>query len=268
MFQILRSANFPQDVQEYLHQKPEAHAFLASRLQALHERSRSEALVYRNQGHVEGVTYVGANLLPSFTSRAALFVTADYIKSQPTKFSSVVGERECVFDLWELIKSTTAQPRLIRERQPLLSIETEPLIDSDSSVRVATMEDFELVVDAGVEMFIGEVGEAPNINDFRARALELINSGRTFIRREHDEVLYKADIGAVGAGAMQIHGVWVPPEHRGRGIGSHAMASTIRLSQRFAPRACLYVNDFNLAARASYRKVGFIEVGEFASIFL
>ena len=82
------------------------------------------------------------------------------------------------------------------------------------------------------------------------------------------QILFKADIGAIGAGALQIHGVWVAPEHRGQGIGSHGMASVVRLSKKFAPIASLYVNDFNHAARASYKKVGFIEVGMFTSIFL
>ena len=125
-----------------------------------------------------------------------------------------------------------------------------------------------MVIAAGTSMFIGEVGEAPQSNDFRARAIELISMGRTYIRRERDQLLFKADIGAIGAGALQIHGVWVAPEFRGQGIGSHGMASVVRMSKNFAPIASLYVNDFNHAARASYKKVGFIEVGTFTSIFL
>lgn len=268
MLQILNSSHIPADVHDFLHSKPEAHSFLASRLQALHERSRSEALVYRSQHGVEGVTYIGANLLPSFANRSALFATADYVKSRAITFSSIVGEKESVFALWDLIKSLFPRARLIRERQPLLSISSEPLIESDPQVRLAKLEDLDLVIAAGIEMFIGEVGEPPNLPDFRARAIELIEENRTYIRREGDQILFKADVGAIGAGALQIHGVWVPPEYRGRGIGSHGMASAVRLSAKFAPRACLYVNDFNLSARASYKKVGFNEVGEFASIFL
>jgi hypothetical protein len=135
-------------------------------------------------------------------------------------------------------------------------------------VRVAQADELELVISAGVSMFIGEVGEAPQINDFRARAIELISMGRTYIRREGDQILFKADIGAIGAGALQIHGVWVAPEYRGQGIGSHGMAAVVRFSKKFAPIASLYVNDFNHAARASYKKVGFVEVGTFTSIFL
>ncbi len=268
MLQLLHTADIPADVEAFLSHKPEAHSFLASRLNALHSRSRSEALIYRGHSGVEGVTYIGANLLPSFTSRAALFATSDYLTSRSIAFSSIVGESQSVFSLWELLKPFIPPARLIRERQPLLSLGTDPLIASDASVRAATMADLELAITSGVEMFIGEVGEPPLMNDFRARAIELITQGRTFIRREGDQILFKADIGAIGAGALQIHGVWVPPSHRGRGLGAHGMASAIRLSKNLAPRVCLYVNDFNHAARASYKKVGFIEVGEFASIFL
>ena len=268
MLQILRTPEIPVDVEGYLASKPAAHSFLASRLRALHQLSRSEALIYRKNGSVTGVTYLGANLLPSLSTRDALFATADHLRGRAITFSSIVGESTSVFALWDLIKHLSPPARLIRERQPLLAISDEPLITSDPQVRLATSEDLELVIDAGTQMFIGEVGEAPHVSDFRARAIELISEGRTFIRRDGEEILFKADIGAIGAGALQIHGVWVPPAHRGRGIGSHGMASVLRLSRRFAPRACLYVNDFNHAARASYKKVGFVEVGEFASIFL
>lgn len=268
MLQNVKSALLPEDLLAFLHQRPEAHTFLASRLLALNPGSLSEAVVYRNGGAIEGVTYLGSNLLPSVSTRRALFATSDYIKTRSVKFSSIVGESAIVFPLWELIESHFPTPRIIRENQPLLSIRKEPLIPSDSAVRLARMDELELVITAGIAMFINEVGEPPALNDFRARAIELISMERTYIRRDGDQLLFKADIGSVGAGALQIHGVWVPPEFRGAGLGSRGMASVVRLSQRFAPIASLYVNDFNLAARASYKKVGFVEVGRFASIFL
>lgn len=268
MLQVLRSAALPDDVHRFLNQRPEVHAFLASRLLALHERSSSEALIYRNNGAVEGVTYIGANLIPSFASRHAMGATADYLLSRSMTYSSIVGESSVVFALWQLLEGFMPAPRLVRERQPLLSLRTEPAIEHDPTIRTARIDELELVIEAGTAMFINEVGEAPQVNDFRARAIELISMGRTFIKREKDQILFKADIGAIGAGALQIHGVWVPPEHRNKGIGSHAMASTVLLSRRYAPIASLYVNDFNHAARKSYKKIGFTEVGEFASIFL
>ena len=261
MLQVLRTAHLPSDVVDYLNSRPEEHTFLTSRLMALHEKSTSQALVYRNNNVVEGVTYIGTNLIPSFTSRSALFAIADFLRLRPNKFSSIVGECGTVFQLWQMIEAFSHPARIIREHQPLLSIRSKPFIDADPQVRPARMDELGLVIDAGTAMFIGEVGEAPHANDFRARAIELISQERTYIRREGDRLLFKADIGAIGAGALQIHGVWVPPEHRGKGIGSHGMASTVLLSRRFAPIASLYVNDFNHAARASYKKVGFTEIG-------
>jgi predicted GNAT family acetyltransferase len=45
------------------------------------------------------------------------------------------------------------------------------------------------------------------------------------------------------------------------------MAAVVRAAQAsIAPVVSLYVNDFNIAARRSYERVGFREVGTFASV--
>jgi predicted GNAT family acetyltransferase len=45
------------------------------------------------------------------------------------------------------------------------------------------------------------------------------------------------------------------------------MAAVVEAARRdIAPIVSLYVNDFNVAARRSYERVGFREVGTFASV--
>jgi predicted GNAT family acetyltransferase len=45
------------------------------------------------------------------------------------------------------------------------------------------------------------------------------------------------------------------------------MAAVVELTRtRFAPVVSLYVNDYNHAAVASYHRVGFRQVGEFATV--
>jgi predicted GNAT family acetyltransferase len=45
------------------------------------------------------------------------------------------------------------------------------------------------------------------------------------------------------------------------------MAAVVQLArQEVAPVVSLYVNDYNEAARATYRRVGFTDVGAFMSV--
>ncbi len=45
------------------------------------------------------------------------------------------------------------------------------------------------------------------------------------------------------------------------------MAAVVQLTRRnFATTVSLYVNDYNHAALASYQRVGFEQVGEFATV--
>ncbi len=76
-------------------------------------------------------------------------------------------------------------------------------------------------------MFTEEVGVSPLVGDggllYQARVAELVGSGRSFARFDADgNVVFKAEIGAATDRACQIQGVWVAPEHRGRGVAAPA----------------------------------------------
>jgi predicted GNAT family acetyltransferase len=71
----------------------------------------------------------------------------------------------------------------------------------------------------------------------------------------------------VSRAACQIQGVWVAPAYRGRGVGTVGTAAVVEYARKtIAPVVSLYVNDFNAPARAAYRRVGFQEVGRYASV--
>lgn len=268
--EVIRGVNVKSEVFNYLASAPEVNCFLSSRAQLLEKSKNSTLLVYRNSySEIEGVTYIGGNLIPAISSRAALLSLVDHLRSKQYKFSSIVGESRTVFDLWELISHLYSEPRAIRQSQPLLSLRGVPKISGNPLVHPATLADLEEVVEVGIAMFTTEVGEVPDYVDYRSRSIELIGAGRTLISRDLDngKIIFKSDIGAISAGAYQIHGVWVDPAQRGKGLGSAGVATLVEYGNRFAPVASLYVNDFNHAARASYHKVGFEKVAELATIF-
>jgi predicted GNAT family acetyltransferase len=61
--------------------------------------------------------------------------------------------------------------------------------------------------------------------------------------------------------------VWVAPPYRGQGIGQRGTAAVVEYARTaIAPVVSLYVNDFNGPARAAYARVGFSQVGTYASV--
>ena len=102
---------------------------------------------------------------------------------------------------------------------------------------------------------------------YRARVEELIATGRAWARIEDGAVLFKAEIGAATREVCQVQGVWVHPTLRGRGWGISGTAAVVEQARRtVAPIVSLYVNDYNLPARRAYERVGFRQVGTFASV--
>ena len=61
--------------------------------------------------------------------------------------------------------------------------------------------------------------------------------------------------------------MWVEPGHRGRGLSESGMAAVVQLTRcDVAPTVSLYVNDYNARAIAAYRRVGFRQVGTYATV--
>jgi predicted GNAT family acetyltransferase len=140
----------------------------------------------------------------------------------------------------------------------------------DTAVRLAEPIDASLLYPATVAMFTEEVGvsplEASTEAAYRARLMWLIRQQRVYCRFDRYGVVFKAEIAAVTPEVCQVQGVWVRPDLRGRGIGAAGMAAVVTAARRPARQVSLYVNGYNNAAIAAYRKAGFSQVGTMASV--
>lgn len=226
---------------------------------------------YFDNDELRSLLYCGANLVPVATDAAARAAFADRLRSTGRRCSSFVGPAAEVLDLWRLLEPSWGPARDVRSCQPLLAIEREPDIGIDECVRVAEPTDLDRLLPACIDMFTEEVGVSPvaggSAAAYRARIAELIRMGRSYVRLQGDEVLFKAEVGAATPNACQVQGVWVAHGSRGRGLAAPAMAAVVHLARAgIAPVVSLYVNDFNTAARKVYRRVGFEQVGEFATV--
>ncbi len=226
---------------------------------------------FHEAGRLVSMCYVGANMVPVQASTAALAAFAERARKQGRRCSSIAGPAYAVGDLWRHLAPYWDRPREIRDRQPLMAIASDPVVDPDPDVRLVRPAEVGILLPASVAMFTEEVGISPIGADggaaYRARVTELVAGGRSLAKIEDGQVVFKAEIGAVTAQACQIQGVWVPPELRGRGHAGRGMAAVVMFARRtLAPVVSLYVNDFNVPARAAYRRVGFTEVGTFMSV--
>ncbi|MGW7492312.1 GNAT family N-acetyltransferase [Streptomyces sp. NPDC054786] len=263
------------DALAVLDRDPVANAFVAARVQVAGLdpwRLGGEMWGWYVRGRLESLCYAGANLVPVGATSEAVRGFAERARRQGRRCSSIVGPAESIAVLWSLLEPHWGPAREIRTHQPLM-VTTAPAaeIAPDPYVRRIRKNEMDLIMPACVAMFTEEVGISPMAGDggllYQARVAELVGSGRSFARIENGKVIFKAEIGAATQRACQIQGVWVDPAYRGKGLSETGMAAVLRYAlSDVAPVVSLYVNDFNTAARASYRRVGFEEVGAFMSV--
>ncbi len=220
----------------------------------------------------DSLCFAGANLVPMTGSRAALRAFADAARRGRRTCSSLVGPAELVLPLWADLAPDWGPAREVRPDQPLLALLGPVRTVPDRAVRVVRPHEIEAYLPAAVAMFTEEVGVDPRLGDggrsYRRRVVDLVDAGRAYARFEDGEVVFKAEIGSLSTRAGQVQGVWVHPERRGRGFGSAGTAAVAHTVQRAGRVPSLYVNEFNHAARASYHRIGFTQVGTFATVLL
>jgi uncharacterized protein len=226
----------------------------------------------RGGGPDESLCFAGANLIPLRGGLIDLNAFADEAKSGTRRCSSLVGRADLVLPMWRRLESAWGPARDVRDRQPLMALTKHPNCDIDPEVRQVRPEELDAYLVAAVDMFIGEVGVDPRVGDggrgYRRRVASLIAAGRAWARFEDGQVVFKAEVGSQSPGVGQIQGVWVHPEWRGMGLGTGGTATVAAVTVGAGRIASLYVNDFNEVARAVYDRIGFVEVGTFATVLL
>lgn len=258
-----------------LESEPVANAFVTSRVQVAGLdpwRLGGEMWGWYADGMLRSLCYSGANLVPICAGPEAVRAFADRARRAGRRCSSIVGPAESTTRLWRLLEPSWGPAREVRANQPLMVTESLSAdVTPDPLVRRVRKDETEVLMPACVAMFTEEVGISPLAGDggllYQARVAELIGTGRSFARIDDGKVVFKAEIGAATPRACQIQGVWVAPEHRGKGLSETGMAAVLRYALAdVAPVVSLYVNDYNTPARKAYRRVGFREVGAFMSV--
>ena len=228
--------------------------------------------LWTRRGVDDSLCYAGANLIPLRGAPADLRAFAEQALSTARRCSSLVGPAELVLPMWDRLRQGWGPARDVREHQPLMALRSRPQCAPDPGVRRVRVDELDAYLVAAVDMFIGEVGVDPRAGDggrgYRRRVANLISTGRAFARFEGGRVVYKAEIGSQSPAVGQIQGVWVHPEWRGRGLGTAGTAAVAAGIVHSGRIASLYVNDYNVVALAAYRRVGFRQVGAFATVLL
>ena len=250
-----------------LDHNPVRDVFIASRI--LHDGALSSLGPSPLWGAFEddqlrGLLHVGPNLVPATDDEGACEALAVAAGGMyPTRM--LVGERVAVELLWSLVGASYPAPREVRRRQFVYAADPDGLVRDPRSAgpglaRLAERSDEDRVLRLSAAMYTEEMGENPMARDpdgYRRRVRMLISRGWTYVYESGGTLQFKMDIGCASRHTAQIQGVYVPPELRGRGVGTRAMAACCHLAFGRHPNLSLYVNDFNTHAVALYERIGF-----------
>jgi predicted GNAT family acetyltransferase len=219
------------------------------------------------RGRVTGLAYFGAQLVLAADDESA--VDAFAVETRKHRgLRSFVGTKEVVDGLWDRVKSWHVAPSIVRAAQPLYLLTPDALRASDDvDVRLATIEESELVAEHSAQMIVGELGYDPRANraGFVATVRRAIARRLWWVWIVDGTLRFQCNVGPRTSATAQLQGVWTPPAERGRGYATRGLGSVARRLLSAESTLSLYVNDFNAPAIALYERLGFRRIGTFAT---
>ncbi len=253
----------------YLRRDPYLNVFIIHAL--LHDRrpSRPSDLIVATDGDgVAGVAYCERQLAIAADAKA-LPPFAEFLRHRRGP-NMMVGARSTIRALWELVRPWHRTPRLVRDRQLVMMVDRATLrpYDRRADVRHARVDEAAAVAASSAQMIQRELGysTSPTAAGFAAGVRRMIERRLWWVGTAADEPCFFCNVGPWCEQTVQLQGVWTPPHLRRRGLAAASLSAICDRLLEGSPTISLYVNDFNEAAIALYRRVGFHHVGDFQTI--
>jgi RimJ/RimL family protein N-acetyltransferase len=255
----------------FLDRSPFENVFLTSLVaRGTHPDLRRSLCIARDGGRVRGVAYFGRQIVVAGDDDAI-----DGFAQAARRFSgerTIVGPRESVRRLWNLMREWHPAPRAVRDRQPVMAVDRERLrnVDgaADVSVRRARREEWREVAENSARMIQHELDYDPRefSPEFTSNVRYMIERGLWWVGESDGRTCFFCHVGPESNRTAQLQGIWVPPELRGNGFAAKALSQICTRLLEIYPTLSLYVNDFNAPALALYEKTGFHQVAEFQTL--
>jgi hypothetical protein len=255
----------------YLAQAPFDNVFLSWLIAA--DRStttRSSLYVYLDAGaHIRGVAFFGKQVVLAAENDTVVEAFARVAPSYRFE-RMIVAPRAVAKRYWELVKGWHSPPRLVRESQPVMAVDRSTLRGSLDGVRVrrARPNEWEAVAHNSAKMIEHELAYDPRTfaAEFNANVRMMIDRGLWWVGEHNGRLCFFCNAGPRSAQTLQLQGIWVPPPLRGHGFATRALYGICDELLAEVQTLSLYVNGFNTDAIALYDRVGFRQVGEFATL--
>ncbi len=223
-----------------------------------------------NDGQLQGVALIGHFILFETRSDAAIKAFARFAQSH-SGAHMLLGEQEKVETFWHYYADGGQDARLFC-REFLLEQRWPVAVEKETTeLRLATIDDLDLIVPAHAQSAFDESGVNPLDVDpegFRQRCARRIEQGRTWVWVDEGKLMFKAEVITDTPDVVYLEGVWVDPAERGKGHGLRCISQMSRGLLMNTNAVCLLVNEKFQAAQRLYRKAGYKLIGYYDTIFL
>lgn len=226
---------------------------------------------YRDEsGNVVGVAMIGRNLLFEASSDEAIRAFAKAARDCPD-VRMLFAEEENLVKFWPYFRSESPMPTVSHHRFISSGGPIEEGVELVGGLRIATRDELDQIVAAHADMVHTETGIDPLATDadgFRMRCAQRVDQGRVWVLMNGRELIFKTDIISDTPEAIYMEGLWVNPKERGKRYSTRCIATLSRQLGSEPPVVTAIIDADHGIFGSVYQKAGFVEVDEYAKIYL